>query len=206
MTEQELQEASRAAQARQGYINWRMADLPVVYQTLMPYSYDTKSLWKAEQAIRRQYDEDQKLALSPWRRIGPACALLDHRNMTAQELLDFGCEISVPVGMEDQPKRGSSMHRKAEKDAYHRYRQQSLDRRVAEFPDVRQEVEKLKAAGTPEARQELEAMIDEFVSLNMLDPMEKRENKELVATHAPELMNHKPRNPRKHSPGNRDAK
>lgn len=97
----------RERQARQGYINWRMLDLPSVYQDLMPYSCMAKELWEAENAIRKQYAIDQEAAKSPWRKIGPLCGMLDYTGMSGNKQLEFAIEVSIPIGMEDQPKPGS---------------------------------------------------------------------------------------------------
>lgn len=103
-------ESTRDQAARAAYLRWRMNDLPAVYTAMMPASCDCKYLWHAERAIRRQFAEDQKLAASPWRRVGPPCLLLDKSDMTPEELIEFGLEIDVPVGMADVPKPGFERH------------------------------------------------------------------------------------------------
>jgi hypothetical protein len=97
----------RRQNARQGYIAWRMADLPSLYTNLMPLSCLANILIDAERAIRVQYREDQKMAATPWRRIGPACALLDYTGLDGIQKLTFGLENRPPAGFTDViPKHG----------------------------------------------------------------------------------------------------
>lgn len=104
--QKDAHESRRAEAARASYLTWRMADVPAVYQNLMPFSFDALTLWKAEKAIRAQMDEDQKLIASPWRRLGPPSAILNTDSMSALEKIEFSLEAGIPIGMEDQPKRG----------------------------------------------------------------------------------------------------
>jgi hypothetical protein len=99
-------DSKRSIQARAAYIRWRMADLPVVYTELMPFTYCAATLLTAEKCIRAQVDEDLKHLASPWRRVGPAPALLNYEGMSAQEKLNFALEMDVPVGLADAPKPG----------------------------------------------------------------------------------------------------
>lgn len=83
--------------ARQGYINWRMRDLPAIYQNLMPVSFKGGELWAAEKAIRSQYEADQAAAVEMTERpIGPACNLIDYRDMSAHDKITFSLEVSKP--------------------------------------------------------------------------------------------------------------
>jgi hypothetical protein len=97
-------ERARAQAARQGWIAWRMADLPAVYQNLMPVTYDAVELWEAEEAIRRQVAADLKLLQSPWCRIGPECSLIDWGDMDSDTRIKIGLRSSIPVGFRDRPK------------------------------------------------------------------------------------------------------
>lgn len=97
--------AARRAVARAAFIAWRMQDVPAVYHALVPYSYEAAVLWRAEKAIRSQLAEDLALLAQPWHRVGPACNLLDYAGMSDLDMLTFGLEVSVPVGMEDRPRR-----------------------------------------------------------------------------------------------------
>lgn len=101
-----MEEGERAVRSREGYIAWRMMDLPTVYHALVPYSCNAKELWDAERAVRAQYAEDLKYSASPWRRIGEPCHLLDLSDLSAEERMTFGLEVSVPAGQRDIAKRG----------------------------------------------------------------------------------------------------
>lgn len=107
---EDVHEAQRAEAARASYIRWRMADLPGVYTNLMPPTYNAKVLWEAERSIRFQYLQDLLASKSPWRKVGPACGLLDTTGMTPEELIEFGSDVSVPVGMPDAVKQGYADH------------------------------------------------------------------------------------------------
>lgn len=106
----ELQDARRAGAARQSYIVWRMQDLPSVYTDLMPFTPDVAELWVAEKNIRRQYEEDQKLAASPWRVIGPKPHLLDYSNLKGRDLFTFAIECEPMMLMPGVVKRGFEKH------------------------------------------------------------------------------------------------
>lgn len=99
-------ELARAQAARDGFICWRMADVPSIYGGLMPLTYNAKTLWEAEKVIRRQLASDIEFAGQPWRRVGPDCKILDLSELTTQELMQFGLEVSVPLGHRDVPKPG----------------------------------------------------------------------------------------------------
>jgi hypothetical protein len=101
---------ARAVTARQAYIAWRMADLPAVYIMLMPTTANLKSLWMAERSIRAQVAEDQALLSSPWRKLGRPSHVFDQSGMSADELVKFGVEVSIPAGLTDAPKPGMANH------------------------------------------------------------------------------------------------
>ena len=97
----------RRQTGRQGYIAWRMADLPAIYQNLMPVSFKVKTLKEAERAIRAQYRIDMKMAETPWRTIGPVCNLLDLSDLSAVEKMTFSLENEPFGGFENvRPKPG----------------------------------------------------------------------------------------------------
>ena len=96
----------RKLAAREGYIAWRMQDVPPIYRTLLPVSYRVDELWAAERSIRGMYADDMAYIEDPWRRVGPPCGILDSSGLTGTELMSFGLEVSVPVGLEHIPKRG----------------------------------------------------------------------------------------------------
>ena len=97
----------RRQNGRQGYIAWRMADLPAIYQNLMPLSFKVKTLKEAERAIRAQYRTDMKMAETPWRTIGPVCNLLDLSELTGVEKMTFSLENEPFAGFENvRPKPG----------------------------------------------------------------------------------------------------
>lgn len=97
----------RRQNGRQGYIAWRMSDLPPIYQNLMPVSYKVKTLREAERAIRAQYLEDLKMAETPWRTIGPVCKMLDLSELTATEKMAFGLENEPFAGFDNiRPRPG----------------------------------------------------------------------------------------------------
>lgn len=89
----------RAQQARQAYIAAYLSDLPAVYQTLLPVSYDAAELFEAEMAIRQQVEADV-LQLHR-RRAGPSEPLehprmLDFNPMHPIDRIAFGLEHPDP--------------------------------------------------------------------------------------------------------------
>ena len=76
---------------RTQWINWRMRDLPAVYQDLMPATYNVKVLMEAEAAIRHQLSIDLQHLENPWRQIGPVPGMLDSE-LSPQEQLQLAPE------------------------------------------------------------------------------------------------------------------
>src|SRR5713101_7017885 len=100
------QELTRKQAARAGYIAWRMNDVPAIYHTLMPVSYDAAELWEAEKAIRRQYKIDVAFDKQPWKRIGQPCVWLDYSALDGVQKMTFGLECEPFAGLTDLPKSG----------------------------------------------------------------------------------------------------
>ncbi len=99
-------EAHRTALSREGYIKWRMGDVPAIYTAMMPPTYNAKYLWMAEKAIRQHMAEDQKLIDSPWRRVGPQPGTLTFSELTAAEKIEIAVEVECAPGLHDCPKPG----------------------------------------------------------------------------------------------------
>lgn len=114
---EEQNERERGDIAREQYIRWRMADLPGVYTRFMPPTADAKTLWLAEQTIRGQVKIDQEHLANPWRQIGPRSVILDLSNLTPQDKITFGLEVSIPAGLRDAPKPGREEELAVEIDA-----------------------------------------------------------------------------------------
>lgn len=151
-------ELLRCQAARQGYIAWRMQDLPSVYQQLLPLSYTTKLLWEAERAIRAQYKADQEFGARPWWHIGPPCRLLDHSGMTGTELIQFDLEITAVTGMPAVVKPGHHDHPEV-KAAEERLPEQPVThRRPLEWEQMRKLVAEAKA---PEEKEALVRALEE---------------------------------------------
>lgn len=104
------QEVTRRNAARQAWIQWRMQDLPAVYQALMPVSYKAKELLTAEKAIRAQAKNDAEILSSPWIRVGVRSNLIDDQGMSATERLALGIGNDRMLGMPDVVKRGFENH------------------------------------------------------------------------------------------------
>ena len=97
---------ARYAAAREGYIRWRMGDVPAVYLAMVPLSCCARELWIAERHIRQQMADDARMTAQPWRRIGEKCSLLDLSGLTTEESLEFGLEAAIPAFCKDAPKSG----------------------------------------------------------------------------------------------------
>lgn len=97
-------DVKRCFAAREGYIKWRMADVPAIYTSLMPVTACAKILWFAEQRIREQIETDQRHLANHWRQLGPRCNFLDFSGFTPEERIAFGLEVHLPAGATDVPK------------------------------------------------------------------------------------------------------
>jgi hypothetical protein len=97
-----------AKAARTAWINWRMRDVPTIYYGEIPETNDAKTLWEAEQSIRRRMIVDMELMQSPWRRVGQGNDILfDRARLTAGEWETILEDLQVvPVGCVDGPKEG----------------------------------------------------------------------------------------------------
>ena len=106
MSIQQVPTAQAEKLARDGFISWRLRDVPAIYYALIPETTCCKSLWQAEQRVRAQLARDLELLARPFRQIGPSnFTMLDDSRMSSVELIAFGLEVGIPQGMEDQPRR-----------------------------------------------------------------------------------------------------
>lgn len=130
----EAHDLLRAQAARAGYINWRLRDLPALYQNLLPVDFHTKNLWAAECAIRAQYAADLRLENQP-RSFGPPCNLLDNTDMTGTELIQFAIEGEGSAGEDDQ--RVKEIQRRQTELEQHTEQMQQLRAKGASVDDLR---------------------------------------------------------------------
>jgi hypothetical protein len=91
------QELTRANTARVAYIAWRMADVPGLYQNLMPVTYSLRELYIAERQIRAQLAADLKwLATTPAQRSGIApWAMLDDDDFKGADREEFDRDLCL---------------------------------------------------------------------------------------------------------------
>src|SRR5262249_51500256 len=152
-------------------IAWRMNDLPGVYQSLLPVSYHAVVLWNAEKHIRQQYAVDLKLAEGQWKKLGTPCwALLDATGMSPEDEIEFGVEVSIPLGLTDAPKEEcvSELF-----DELRRQEEASTDPLGMEYVKRRRMLQEIAATKDPAKVQELRLKFGAYVTANPLPPADE---------------------------------
>lgn len=101
----------RANMARDEFCLWRLGDLPTIYRSMIPPTYNAQELLEAEKAVRQMYAADQAIyANNPWGKAGPIPQLLDWSGVEGSEQVRIGLESTPAKGMPDTVRPGFMEH------------------------------------------------------------------------------------------------